>query len=103
MQVNIPFRPFFSHPIRSGQKVMTCRSKKMGAVGDTFEAFGCTCILTHVFRCRLGYVLIDAYEQEGCDSQEQLEGIWENIHPGKGVDPDAIVWAHCFQRVRKEA
>jgi len=97
--VKIPFRPFFSEPMRSGRKVMTCRSKRMGIPGDKFEAFGCTFMLTHVFRCRLGYVISDAYEQEGCKDPEQLEGIWADIHPGKGVDPNAIVWAHCFRQV----
>lgn len=100
-QITIPFRPFFSGPMRSGQKVMTCRIKKLGEVGDTFEAFGSQFILTHVFRCRLGYVLSDAFEQEGCSSVQELMDIWKSIHPVRGVDADEIVWAHCFRESAK--
>ena len=98
MIVKIPFRPFFGSPMLSGQKVMTCRTKKMGEVGDTFEAFGCIFVLTHVFRCRLGYVITDAFEQEGCKSVKKLMEIWKSIHPTKGVDAESIVWAHCFRK-----
>lgn len=97
--IKLPFRPFFSEPMRSGKKVMTCRSKKMGSPGDQFRIFGCVFELTHVFRSMLGYVVHDAYEQEGCTSEDELAGIWLNIHPVKGYDDEEVVWAHCFKKV----
>jgi hypothetical protein len=96
-RVNIPFRPFFREPMLKGEKVMTCRSKRMGHVGDTFASFGSTFRLTHVMRMRLGFVLSDCFEQEGCASYQELEKIWLDIHPLKGIDPEQIVWAHCFK------
>ena len=98
--INIPFRPFFSRPMREGTKVMTCRSKRMGEPGDTFVAFSETFTLTHVFRCRLKDVVSDAFEQEGCKSCQELIEIWKSIHPSVGYDPEAIVWAHCFRMVQ---
>lgn len=99
MNIKLPFRPFFSEPMQAGQKVMTCRMKRMGQIGDTFEAFGCRFVLTHVFRCKLGYVISDAFEQEGCMSVQELTEIWKSIHQTKAINPDEIVWAHCFRMV----
>lgn len=97
MKVKIKFKPFFREPMRQGIKLMTCRTKRMGNPGDTFEAFDETFILTHVMRMRLGDVLSDCYEQEGCTSERELADIWIEIHPITGVDPEQIVWAHCFR------
>ncbi len=97
MDVKIPFRPYFREPMLMGIKVMTCRTKPMGRPGQTFEAFDASFILTHVMRMRLGYVISDCFEQEGCKSVQQLVDIWNEIHPSKGVDPEQIVWAHCFK------
>jgi hypothetical protein len=99
MKVTIRFRPYFRDPMLKGVKLMTCRTKRMGNAGDTFEAFGKTFVLTHVMRMRLGYVIADCFEQEGCSSVQQLMYIWNEIHPGKGVYPEQIVWAHCFKVV----
>lgn len=99
MLVKIPFRPFFGKPMLTGVKVMTCRTKRMGNPGDTFEAFKCLFVLTHVMRVRLGFVIADCFEQEGCKSIQELIDIWNGIHPGKGVDPDQIVYAHCFKKI----
>lgn len=98
MEIKLPFRPYFSKPMRDGQKVMTCRPKPMGTPGDTFHAFGCIFTLTHVMRMRLGYVGSDCFEQEGCKSVQEFVDIWKSIHPTKGFDPEEIVWAHCFKR-----
>lgn len=97
--ITIPFRPFFRAPMLEGVKVMTCRTKRLGDPGDTFEAFGASFRLTHVMRMRLGYVISDCFVQEGCRSVQELTDVWTGIHPGKGVDPEQIVWAHCFRRM----
>jgi hypothetical protein len=96
-EIKIPFRPFFRAPLLAGEKVMTCRTKKLGEPGDTFSAFDCHFVLTHVMRMRLGFVLSDCFVQEGCRSVQELSEVWTGIHPGTGVDPDQIVWAHCFR------
>lgn len=98
-EVKIPFHPFFRKPFWSGQKVMTCRTKRMGNPGDTFTAYDAKFVLTHVFRARLGYIIADCFEQEGCQSVQELTEIWQSIHPVKGVDPEEIVWAHCFRKI----
>lgn len=99
-EVRIPFRPGFKESMLTGVKVMTCRPKRMGNPGDTFEAFGARFVLTHVMRMRLGYVIADCFVQEGCVSVQDLINVWNNIHPGTGVgNGDQVVWAHCFRRV----
>ncbi len=98
-RVKIPFRPRFKAPMLHDVKVMTCRTKRMGDAGDTFDAFGATFRLTHVFRTRLGFIIADCFIQEGCDSVHDLIEVWKSIHPSKGVDRDAIVYAHCFRRI----
>ena len=98
MQVEIKFRPFFKDAMVSGQKVMTCRSKKMGQPGDTFTIFDHTFAIRHVFRVRLRYVVSDSFQQQGGKSYQELIEIWKGIHPAKGYDPEEIVWAHCFRK-----
>ncbi len=100
MKVRLPFRPAFRGPMLLDEKILTCRPEQMGDPGDTFEAFGATFRLTHVFRTRLGYIIADAYRQEGCRSVQELMDIWNSIHPKVGVgDGSQTVWAHCFVRV----
>ena len=96
-QVTIPFRPAFAPKILAGIKTMTCRSTRYGNPYDYFTAFGAEFELTHVFRVRLGYVVSDAFRQEGCDSPQELIEVWEAIHPTNGYDPEHIVWAHCWK------
>jgi hypothetical protein len=98
-EITLPFLPEFAPSIQARIKMMTCRSKKMGEVGDRFWAFGTHCELTHVFRVVLKYIVVDAYVQEGCVSPDELIAVWERIHPRKGYVPDAIVWAHCWKEV----
>jgi hypothetical protein len=98
--ITIPFLPEFGPKIQARIKTMTCRSKKMGEVGDRFWAFGTHCELTHVFRVVLAYVVSDAYTQEGCDSPGDLMRVWARIHPKSGYEPERIVWAHCWKEVQ---
>lgn len=100
MRVTIPFRPFFRTPMLTGVKTMTCRTKRMGSVGDTFEAFWVTFELTHVMRMRLGDVFTDCFRQEGCTSAQELKDVWKAIHPRAEIDENRIVWAHCFAERR---
>ena len=96
--IRIPFLPRFKDPMLAETKVMTCRTKKYGEPGDSFEAFGALFTVTHVMRMRLGYVISDCFVQEGCVSVQDLQEVWISIHPTKGIDPEQIVWAHCFRR-----
>jgi hypothetical protein len=98
-EIMIPFLPGFAPKIQAHIKTMTCRTKKFGEPGDTFWAFGVHCELTHVFRVRLGYVVSNAYIQEGCDSPGQLIDVWKRIHPVSGYESEKIVWAHCWKVV----
>lgn len=97
--VDIKFRLFFERVMLDGFKTMTCRSRKYGEPGDTFNIFNATFQFTHVMRMRLGYVATDCFEQEGCPSVQAFMEVWSGIHPVKGFDKEEIVWAHCFKRV----
>ena len=99
MKINALFWEHFKTPMLAGIKVMTCRTRRMGDPGDTFAAFGCEFVLTHVMRMPFGYVLADCFEQEGCQSVQELTDIWKAIHSLKKVDPGQIVWAHCFRLI----
>ena len=99
MRIKIPFRPRFKDPMLAETKVMTCRTKKYGEPGDSFEVFGARFTLTHVMRMPLGYVMSDCFIQEGCATQQELMEVWDQIHQKKGVVPEQIVWAHCFVRI----
>ena len=98
--IMIPFLPEFHERILANIKTMTCRSKRMGQVGDIFKVGEDWYELTHVFRVVLAYVVSDAYVQEGCESPGDLIRIWEKIHPKSGYEPDRIVWAHCWKEVQ---
>ena len=98
--ITIPFLPEFHDKILTHIKTMTCRSKRMGQVGDIFKVGEAWYELTHVFRVVLAYVVSDAYIQEGCESPGELIRIWGKIHPKAGYEPDRIVWAHCWKAVQ---
>ncbi len=98
--IMIPFLPEFHERILAHSKTMTCRSTRMGHVGDRFMVGSHQYELTYVFRVVLAYVVSDAYVQEGCESSGELIRIWEKIHPKAGYEPDRIVWAHCWKAVK---
>jgi hypothetical protein len=102
MRVQIPFRPEFEHALRNGNKTMTTRSREMGLIGDTFEAFGCIFTIDVVRRVKLGVVAASYWRQEGCESSDAFIAVWNTIHPRKKFDPEGVFWLHEFHMSGQE-
>ena len=97
-QVTIKFQPYFKEPMLSGVKVCTARTKRMGEVLDTFEAFGAMFLLKSVSEESL-HVVSDLWMQEGCKSREHFIEVWKTIHPRVGYRPKQHVFLHRFKKV----
>ncbi len=97
--IEIPFRPHFREDLLCGKKTCTARNKKYGQRGEAFKAFGELFQITKIQRLPLSNVKGRLFLQEGCESPEHFQRIWEEIHPRKGFDPLQEVWVHFFRRV----
>ena len=97
--VDIPFQPYFRNRMRSGQKQVTSRTRKMGEVGQTFPAFGYHFLITGVEQRPLWFVKRALWWYEGCESPRAFEATWCQIHKKAGWTPDKIVWVHAFGRL----
>jgi hypothetical protein len=97
-QIQIPFMEMFREKMLSGKKTWTSRTRKYGAPGDTFMAFGSTFELVNVMEMRLGVVAWLHHRDEGCNSQEEFVECWKQIHPRKGYVPSQVVWIHQFKK-----
>lgn len=99
MKVVIRFRPMFQSALLTDIKIYTSRTRRMGKVGDVFEAFGQWFRILEVRRERLGYIAQHLWMQEGCTNSRQFAQIWAEIHPGSGFRPEDSVWLHKFERI----
>ena len=86
----------FKEPMLRGDKIMTTRSKKYGAVKDVFEAFGQEFIITWVKKLPVGLIANEFYDAEGFDTKEDFIKVWEQIHPKVGYQPERDYWVHLF-------
>lgn len=93
----IPFLPEFEDAIKSGRKTLTARTKKY-APGDYDTPFGGVRV-HRVIRLTLGVVRSVHWREEGCDSPEDFERVWNGVHPQAGFRPDQVVYLHEFQVV----
>jgi hypothetical protein len=98
--VQIPFKAAFKEVLLSDQKVCTARTKRMGAAGDRFQAFGSWFALRSVEDVALWEVAL-LWKEEGCTSQEHFIEIWKSIHPKTGYSEAQRVYLHRFQRVKE--
>ena len=97
--VTIPFMDNFKDAMLDGRKIMTCRSKAYGKFEDVFCIFGASFMLTAVYKVKLGYVAWNCFAKEGCKDGDEFIEIWNKLHPRKGYNSEAIVFAHEFVRV----
>lgn len=92
----LPFRPYFIKRIAGGTKRCTARNEKYGEVGDRLKTAAGTIELIEVARVPLEVVRDHYWTDEGCESPEDFERVWNAIHPRKGYVPDQQVWLHRF-------
>lgn len=93
----IPFQPKFADPIRSGRKTTTARTRRYGEPGFRLRtSFGFDIVITAVQKTPLAVVRDLYWKQEGVDSPEEFEAVWNSLHPRKGFDSEQEVWLHHF-------
>jgi hypothetical protein len=90
-KIDLPFKPRFRFPLRTGRKTATSRTGFSGKVGDTFEAYGATFRVEEVSQLPLTTVANDHWREEGVESPEEFRDVWCEIHPRRGWDPDQVV------------
>jgi len=100
VEVKIPFKERFREVLLDGTKTWTSRTRRMGKMGDTFDAFGATFEIERVERRTLGNIRYHHWKEEGCKSSTDFFEVWEQIHPRKGYIPSQLVWVHIFKRVK---
>lgn len=96
--VDIAFKRQFEDKMKCDIKRWTSRTHIMGQEGDDFQAFGMWFTITDVQRYSLGYVRDFHWREEGVESPEAFQKVWEEIHPKKGFDAEEMVWVHVFAR-----
>ena len=101
MKVKIPFREEFRDRMLLGQKTCTSRTRKLGNVDDSFEAFGAEFIIGDVWAgWELDMVSFYWHKEEGFNTPEAFIECWNKIHPRKGYDPDQRVFIHWFRKTK---
>lgn len=98
MQIRIPFRKQFELPMVTGVKQITTRRVKYGEVGDWFNAFNRTYVLTKVELLPLQFAL-DNWKLEGCFGPEDFLYVWGEIHPRKKLDLTEKFYVHFFKDI----
>lgn len=53
-------------------------------------------VLNLVVKLPLWFIRWHLYESEGCESGDEFEEVWTNIHPKKGFVDSDEVWYHHF-------
>jgi hypothetical protein len=101
MQISIPFKERFREPMLSGVKTMTSRTKSYGQVGDWFNVFEQTFVLTSVVARPFSFI-VDHWKEEGCFSREDFLTLFRQIHPRREIAMDTMFWTHTFQNVSKK-
>lgn len=96
MEIKIPFNKWSKDRLKAGMKSATSRTKRYGAIGDTFIVDGKKYVIDFVENTKLGEVADVMYDIEGANSKEEFIEIWKSIHPKKGYDPDQLIWFHGF-------
>ena len=100
MKVKIPFYERFRKPMLDDVKTWTSRTRRMGNVGDTFEAFGQDFLIERVERKSLFEIALRHHKDEGCESAKDFVEVWKKIHPRMGYDHTKRVYVHVFRRIK---
>lgn len=99
MKIKIPFMKEFKPCLLEEEKIMTARNKKYGEAGDRFSIFGAEFEIIFVAKVPLDFVAKKFYMHEGFMSPNGFIETWEKLHPGRGWEPERIVFLHIFRRI----
>lgn len=95
----LPFLPRFSEPILEGEKTMTARVRKYPEGELLATPWGDVIAIRSVVKLTLQGVRDLYWREEGCESKEDFQRVWESIHPLAGFRPDQVVFLHQFEVV----
>jgi hypothetical protein len=98
-QITIPFKERFREPMLNNVKILTSRTKCYGQIGDWFNAFGSTFVLTSVVNRHFDFI-VEHWKEEGCSSRVDFLAVWKEIHPRKALNMQDMFWTHGFQQVQ---
>ena len=99
-QIKIPFNAWSKSRFITHGKSATSRTKIYGKIGDTFEVDGKIYELTDIQAQKL-YIVANVYfNREGCNSPEEFIDVWNDIHPKKKYNSEAVVYLHLFRLVK---
>jgi hypothetical protein len=96
MRIKIPFNLWSQDKLLHGLKSATSRYKKYGDVGDTFLMQGKVYYINLIVKLPLWFIRNELHITEGCESGEEFEKIWTEIHPERGFRLMDEVWYHHF-------
>jgi hypothetical protein len=96
MRINIPFKMWSIEKILKKQKSSTSRYEKLGNVGDDFFIQDKCYVFDFVGKLPLWIIRDELYRSEGCDTKQDFELVWMDIHPKRGFKPMDEVWYHHF-------
>jgi hypothetical protein len=102
-KIGIAFRDDMRQAILEGRKCCTSRHTKKGSPGDFFilgkpyeqRIFR----LTRVSKLTLDFVAHVCYRDEGTASPAEFIALWEELYPGRGFEPNLVVYTHFFEEV----
>lgn len=93
----LPFTPRMEAAVKAGTKTATSRTKRYGKAGDVVVTReGQRLLLIEVERVLLSTVRDHYWRDEGCESPEDFERVWGDIHPLRGYDGSQKVYLHRF-------
>jgi len=96
--IRLPFNIQFKEPMLKGQKTMTSRTSKYGNVGDEFQIFDRTFIITKIYPELLGVVADNHFYEEGFKTRQEFIDFWIMIHPVAKFQLYQKIYVHRFQR-----
>ncbi len=103
-EISIPFNDWSKERLADGRKTATCRSKKYGEPGNTFQV-NCwpgpvkTFEIMSITKKKLMTVANEHYDEEGAESPQEFIEQWNLIHPRRKYQPMDEKWFHRFKEV----
>lgn len=105
-RINIPMNDWSRDKLRKRIKNATSRNKRYGWLGDTFlEDVGGRMVEYGIIEQKhttLREVRDVYFRMEGCETPEEFEQVWIDIHPRAGFQPEHKVWLHIFVGITEQ-
>lgn len=74
----------------------------MAKAGDHFYAFGKVFEVTAVVTETLDFIYCNLWKEEGVDTPEDFEAVWNSIHPRNKFKSSTVVYLHWFNMIEED-